>query len=151
MQGDREHTVKVLNSLIETTLDSVNGYRDAADSAQSGQYRTLFEERSRRRMDLTHQLQQEVRSFGGQPKDSQSMLGKAHNKFTELKSAITGGSSDKAVIEEVERGEDMIKAKYEKVLKDSELPADVRQRLTQAYETIRADHDEISRMKHAFH
>jgi uncharacterized protein (TIGR02284 family) len=151
MQGDREHAVKVLNSLIETTLDSANGYKDAADSAQSSQYRTLFEERSRRRMDLTHQLQQEVRSFGGQPQDSQSMLGKAHNKFTELKNTLTGSSSDKAVIDEVERGEDVIKAKYEKALDDADLPSDVRQRLTQAYESIRADHDEISRIKHSFH
>lgn len=151
MQGDREHAVKVLNSLIETTLDSANGYREAAENAQSTQYRTMFEERSRRRMDLTRQLQQEVRSFGGEPETEQSMLGKAHNKFVDLKNALTGGHSDKAVINEVERGEDMIKAKYEKAVNDSDLPVEVRQRITTAYESIRADHDEISRIKHQLH
>ena len=151
MQGDRGHAVKVLNSLIETTLDSANGYREAAENAQSTQYRTMFEERSRRRMDLTRQLQEEVRSFGGEPETDQSMLGKAHNKFVDLKNALTGGRSDKAVIDEVERGEDMIKAKYEKAVNDSDLPVEVRQRITAAYESIRADHDEISRIKHQLH
>ena len=151
MQGDRGHAVKVLNSLIETTLDSANGYREAAENAQSSQYRTMFEERSRRRMDLTRQLQEEVRSFGGEPETDQSMMGKAHNKFVDLKNALTGGPSDKAVIDEVERGEDMIKAKYEKAVNDSDLPVEVRQRITTAYESIRADHDEISRIKHQLH
>ncbi|HEX2559567.1 PA2169 family four-helix-bundle protein [Phenylobacterium sp.] len=150
MQADREHAVKVLNSLIETTLDSANGYKEAAENAQSTEFRTLFEERARRRMDLTRQLQQEVRSFGGQPEDDQSMLGKAHNKFVDLKTALTGGPDDKKVINEVERGEDVIKAKYEKCLNDDDLPSDVRQRLSQAYESIRADHDEISRIKHQY-
>ena len=150
MQGDQQHAVKVLNSLIETTLDSANGYKEAAENAESAQFRTMFEERARRRMDLTRELQQEVRSFGGQPEDDQSMMGKAHNKFVDLKNALTGGPDDKKVINEVERGEDVIKAKYEKCLDDSELPAEVRQRLTQAYQSIRADHDEISRIKHQF-
>ena len=151
MQGDQQHAVRVLNSLIETTLDSANGYREAAENAQSTQFRTLFEERSRRRLDLTRQLQQEVRSFGGEPEDDQSMLGKAHNKFVDLKTALTGGPNDKAVINEVERGEDVIKAKYEKAIDDQDLPANVRQTVTQAYQSIRADHDEISRIKHSMH
>lgn len=150
MQGDQQHAVKVLNSLIETTLDSANGYREAAENAQSSQLSTLFEERSRRRLDLTRQLQQEVRSFGGEPQDDPSALGKAHNKFVGLKSALTGGRDDKAVINEVERGEDVIKAKYEKALDDADLPAPVRERLTQACQAIRADHDEISRLKHQY-
>jgi uncharacterized protein (TIGR02284 family) len=150
MQGDQQHAVKVLNSLIETTLDSANGYKEAAQNAESAQFRTLFEERSRRRLDLTRQLQQEVRSFGAEPEDDQSVLGKAHNKFVDLKNALSGGPNDKAVINEVERGEDVIKAKYEKALNDEDLPSNIRQVLSQAYQSVRADHDEISRIKHSY-
>jgi len=151
MDATNQHAVKVLNSLIETTLDSANGYEEAAQNAQSGQLQTLFSERSRRRMDLTRQLQQEVRTFGGEPETDQSLLGKAHNKFVDIKNALTGGASEKAVIDEVERGEDFIKGKYEQALRDQDLPQNVRQVVTQAYETIRADHDEISAMKHSMH
>lgn len=148
MQSD--HAVKVLNSLIETTLDSANGYREAAENAQEGQLKTMFAERARRRQDLASQLQQEVRSFGGEPEQDQSMLGKAHNKFVDLKNAITGGS-EKAVIDEVERGEDVIKAKFEKALEDDDLPTEARQAVTIAFESIRADHDQISALKHSMH
>lgn len=150
MQASQENAVKVLNSLIETTLDSAHGYEEAAENTRESDLKTMFSERSRRRMDLARQLQQEVRTFGGKPEDSQSMLGKAHNKFVDLKSALTGHDA-KAVINEVERGEDMIKAKFEKALHEQDLPTEAREMLNRAYESIRADHDEISRIKHSMH
>jgi uncharacterized protein (TIGR02284 family) len=91
-----------------------------------------------------------VRTFGGKPEDDQSMIGKAHNKFVDLKRAIAG-NDQKAVVNEVERGEDFIKGKFEKVLRDEDLPPAARDLVTRAYETIRADHDEISRLKHSMH
>jgi uncharacterized protein (TIGR02284 family) len=150
MEARQDKAVKALNSLIETTLDSAHGYEEAAENTSSEELRTLFAERSRRRMDLARQLQQEVRSFGGEPEDSQSLLGKAHNKFVELKKSVTGGDSDKAVVDEVERGEDVIKAKFRKAL-DDELPTTARQTVSRAYESIRADHDEISQLKRSMH
>jgi uncharacterized protein (TIGR02284 family) len=147
MQTTSEHTVKVLNSLIETTLDSASGYRDAADATGSMQFKDMFATRSQRRMELARQLQQEVRTFGGVAEDDQSALGKAHNKFAELKGKLTG-NDDKSVINEVERGEDVIKAKFEKALRDDDLPTEVRDLLNQAFGSIKADHDEISRLKH---
>jgi uncharacterized protein (TIGR02284 family) len=150
MQQGQDHAVKVLNGLIETTLDSAHGYEEAAQNAQEGRLKSMFSERSRRRMELAQELQHEVRSFGGEPETDQSMMGKAHNKFVDLKNAIAGGS-EKAVIDEVERGEDVIKAKFEHALDDQDLPPGVRAKVTRACDSIRADHDEISRMKHAMH
>lgn len=151
MQADQGHAVKLLNSLIETTLDSANGYREAAENAQEGQLKTLFAQRAERRQALAMQLQQEVRSFGGEPETDQSMLGKAHNKFVDIKNAMMGGQSEKAVIDEVERGEDFIKAKFEKAVQDDDLPVQLRETVTRACETIRAEHDEISAMKRSMH
>ena len=151
MQADQGHAVKVLNSLIETTLDSANGYREAAENAPDGQLRTLFSERAQRREELASQLQHEVRTFGGEPETDQSAMGKAHNKFVDIKNALTGGQSEKAVIDEVERGEDFIKAKFEKALDGDDLPSYVREVLSRAYQTIRDDHDQISAMKHSMH
>ncbi len=150
MEAANERAVDVLNSLIETTLDSANGYREAAENTENPQFRTMFEQRSQKRMQLVSQLQQEVRTFGGEPETDQSMLGKAHNKFVELKNALTN-RDDKAVIDEVERGEDVIKAKYEKVVNDADLPPTTRELLNRAYGEVKADHDEVSRIKHQMH
>ena len=148
---NQDHAVKVLNSLVETTLDSANGYREAAENAQDGELKTLFTQRAQRRMELTRELQQEVRTFGGEPKDDQSMLGKMHNKFVDLKNAVTGGDNETAVIDEVERGEDFIKGKFQSALQDDDLPSEAREVVSRAFETIRRDHDEISALKHARH
>ena len=150
MHTTNDHAVKVLNSLIETTLDSANGYKEAAENSNNPQFKTMFAERSQRRMDLGRRLQDEVRSFGGEPETDQSMLGKAHNKFVDLKRAVTSGS-DKSVIDEVERGEDVIKAKFEHAVRDDDLPSTVREIVTTAYTSIKSDHDEISRLKHQLH
>ena len=56
--------------------------------------------------------------------------------------------SYKAVIEEVERGEDYLKAKYESALQDDELSPDTRQAIQQAYQSVRAGHDRVSAIKH---
>ena len=147
MPTANEHAVKVLNTLIETTLDSANGYREAAENAKASQYSSMFADRAQRRQQLASELQQEVRSFGGAPETDQSLMGKAHNKFVDLKNAIVGGD-DKAVINEVERGEDFIKAKFQAVLDDAELPSTARELINRAYGSIKADHDEVSRLKH---
>ena len=146
MSNPNEHAVKVLNSLIETTLDSANGYKEAAENAENGDLKTLFSERSLKRHKLTGDLQQEVRSFGGEPDDHRSLLGKAHNSFVDLKAAVTGHDT-KAIINEVERGEDFIKAKFEKAAADAELPANVRDLVTRAAADIKADHDTVSALK----
>ncbi|MCR5876229.1 PA2169 family four-helix-bundle protein [Phenylobacterium sp. J426] len=140
----------VLNSLIETTLDSANGYRDAAENVDRSDCKTLFAERAAQRQGLVRRLQDEVRAFGEEPETDQSFAGKAHNKFVELKNAVTGGS-DKAVVDEVERGEDVIKAKYEQALRDDDLPPSARALVQEAYNAIKADHDEVSRLKHQMH
>jgi uncharacterized protein (TIGR02284 family) len=151
MQADQGHAVKLLNSLIETTLDSANGYREAAENAPDGNLKTMFSERAGRREQIVMRLQDEVRTFGGEPETDQSMLGKAHNKFVDLKNALMGGGNEKAVIDEVERGEDFIKGKFEQALRDDALPASTRETVSRAFETIRADHDEISAMKRSMH
>lgn len=47
--------------------------------------------------------------LGGTPEDNGTVLGSAHRMFLNLKSVVTG-QDDKAIIAEVEQGEDHIKA-----------------------------------------
>jgi uncharacterized protein (TIGR02284 family) len=145
-----DHAVDVLNNLIKTTLDSVGGYEEAAENADRSQYKTMFAERASKRRQLAQELQQEVRSLGGDPKEEQGIAGKAHNMFVDIKNALTGGD-DKSVIDEVERGEDHIKEKFEQALKDDDLPESVRASLSRFYQSVKADHDEVARIKHTLH
>ncbi len=146
MNTDNERAIKTLNGLIETTLDSVNGYRHAADGVSSPELKTLFTERAGKREELSRRLQAEVRTFGGEPEDDQSLLGRIHNKFAELRGDLMG-RDDTGVIDEIERGEDVIKARFEDATNDTDLPDTLRQRVAEEYVSIKADHDTISGLK----
>ena len=74
-------------------------------------FRTNADERSR----LVEDLRAEVRRLGGNPEDDQSTMGSLHQRWLDLKAAITG-RDDKAIINEVERGEDYLKAKFQAAL-----------------------------------
>ena len=65
-----------------------------------------------------------------------------------LRDSVTGG--DEKVIDEVERGEDFIKAKYEAAMEDQELSASVRDIVVRAYSSIKSGHDQASNLKHSF-
>uniref|UniRef100_UPI00286A35EA PA2169 family four-helix-bundle protein n=1 Tax=Brevundimonas sp. TaxID=1871086 RepID=UPI00286A35EA len=70
-----------------------------------------------------------------------------HNKFAEIRGELMG-RDDSGVIDEVERGEDVIKARFEDATKDADLPDTLRQRVAEEYVSIKADHDTISGLKH---
>jgi uncharacterized protein (TIGR02284 family) len=150
MEMTNNEAVKLLNGLIETTLDSAHGYDEAAKDVKDPALKSMFAERARKRAEIGRLLQQEVRSFGGEPETDQSIAGKMHSKFVELKNALAGGSR-KAVVDEVEHGEDVIKGKFEKALKSDDLPVVARSLVSRAYESIRADHNEMSTLKRSMH
>ena len=145
---DRNDDIAVLNSLIKTTLDSRKGFRDAAEDAENIQYSSLFTEFAEERGRVATRLQAEVRRLGGNPEDETSFLAAAHRGFMNLKEAIAG-RDDRAIVNEVERGEDHIKAKYEEALCDGSLAPATRDVITEAFESVRAGHDRASALKHS--
>lgn len=140
--------VATLNTLIATTIDSIDGYQESADAVESQQFRELFQQMARDRQQVLPQLQAEVARLGGDPEDDGSALAAAHRTFVDLKSAITG-RDDKAIIDEVERGEDYIKEKYETALNNDSLSAETRSVVQQAYQSVRNGHDRVRDLKHA--
>ncbi len=143
-----DHDVSVLNGLIKTTLDSMKGYEDAAKDAESTQYATMFADFARDRAQVATQLQGQVRTLGGEPEMESSMLAAAHRTFMDLKQALTG-KDDKAIILEVERGEDHIKAKYEEAMKDTDLSSATQTAISDGYASVREGHDKMSALKHS--
>jgi uncharacterized protein (TIGR02284 family) len=139
--------IRTLNSLIETTIDSITGYEDSAKNVENERFREIFRSRADERQRVVEDLRAEVRRLGGDPEESGTFLGKAHQRFEDLKAAITG-RDEKAIINEVERGEDYLKEKFEAALESSELTGDSRSTVERCYQSIRSGHDQISQLKH---
>ncbi|HKX91736.1 MAG TPA: PA2169 family four-helix-bundle protein [Sphingomicrobium sp.] len=146
--NDRKDEISTLNTLIATLIDSVNGYEDAAANSEGGRFQQLFRERAGERQRVVESLRAEVRRLGGNPEDDASFMGQAHQRFLDLKAAITG-RDDQAVINEVERGEDYLKEKFETALNSGHLSGESRAAVESAYQSVRSGHDQISQLKHA--
>lgn len=146
--ADNSHDIRTLNSLIATTIDSIDGYTEAAKDAENSRYVQMFNSRAAERRQAASALQAEVARLGGDPEDDGTALAGAHRMFLNLKSAVTG-QDDQAIVNEVERGEDHIKAKFEDALKDDGLSPETRSAIGQAWTSVRAGHDEMRDLKHA--
>lgn len=140
------HDIKVLNNLIRTTLDSYKGFTDASEDTGS-QHGQFFAQMAQERSQVASQMQAQVTALGGEAEDDSSYTAAAHRGFMDLKQAVMG-NSDQAVIDEVERGEDYIKGKFETALQDDELSPETRQVIQQAYQSIHRGHDQASALKH---
>jgi uncharacterized protein (TIGR02284 family) len=145
--ADRQDEISTLNTLIATTIDSINGYEDAASHSEAGRFQQMFRERANERQRIVEDLRTEVRRLGGEPEDSGSFLGKTHQAFFGLKAAITG-RDEQAIINEVERGEDYIKEKFETALDSGDLSSETLSIVERSYQSVRSGHDQMSQLKH---
>lgn len=146
--ADTSHDIRTLNSLIATVIDSIDGYSESAKDAESGRFTSMFNDRAAERREILTRLQAEVGRLGGNPEDDGTTAAAAHRGFVNLKSAVTG-RDDKAVINEVERGEDHIKSKFEDALRDDDLSPQTRSVIQECFTSVKQGHDQMSALKHS--
>jgi uncharacterized protein (TIGR02284 family) len=148
MDNERSGEITTLNTLTATLIDSVKGYENSAKDVDGEQFREMFRKRADERQQSVEQLRSQIRILGGDPDDNGSFLGSMHQRFEDLKAAITG-KDDKAIINEVERGEDYLKEKFETALSGDTLSSQSRSVVEQAYQSVRQGHDQMSQLKHS--
>jgi len=142
------NVISQLNELIETSKDGEQGYMKAARDAQSRELKTLFTQGARRCAEGARELQDLVRSLGGDPEKTGSTTAALHRGWINVKEAVTG-RDDKAILEEVERGEDYAKAQYRKAVDDA-LPANVKAVVERQYRGVISNHDKVRALRDQF-
>ena len=147
MSNPNAHDIKVLNGLIETTLDSADGYREAAEQTDDAHYRTLFQRRAAERQQIADDLSAAVRGLGGDPESDGSILAKAHRAFLDVKHALL--RNDDSVVGSINAGEGFITAKYDKALEDGGISATTRETIRRAHAAVKVEHDQMEALKHS--
>jgi uncharacterized protein (TIGR02284 family) len=145
--AEHNEAISTLNTLIATTIDSITGYEDSAQNIHDERLREIFRSRANERQQVVQELRTEVRRLGGDAEESGSFLGKAHQRFEDLKAAVTG-RDEKAIINEVERGEDYLKEKWQAALQSGNLHGETHDVVERCYQSVKSGHDQISQLKH---
>jgi uncharacterized protein (TIGR02284 family) len=134
-----------LDDLIHTLIDSIKGYENSAQERTESRFVGFFREMARDRREAVNQLQAQSRALGGSPSDQGSVAGALHRRWEDLRAALGGG--DKAVIQEVERGEDYLKEEFERALADENISEETRAVIRTVYGSVRRGHDQASMFK----
>src|SRR3954470_5435303 len=117
MNSSHDKSISILNALIETCKDGEQGFSTAAKDAKDSELGRVFSQYAAQRGNYIRELQERVRSLGGDPDKHGSVSGSLHRGWINLKSAV---SSDEphAVLEECERGEDAAIHNYRDAIKE---------------------------------
>lgn len=141
------HDIRVLNDLIETTIDSADGYAEAAEDAHAARYSATFQACASERRQIAARLQQLTQALGGDAERDGSVLASAHRMFVNLRQTMSAG--DHAVMAEVERGEDHLNAVYVDAMHDRALSAATQAVITDAYRSITSGYEQMRMLKQA--
>ena len=134
-QTHTDAIVEALDRLIEVNRDTETGYWTAAEGvANESALQTLFHRFAQQRARFAADLEQEVRTYGGEPSDKGTVGGSLRRGWLHIKAAVTGGD-ETAVLAECERSEQIALESYEDALRE-DLPEYLK-------ETLHQQHDEV--------
>lgn len=150
--GHTEASIEILNDLIEINNDRIIGYEKAIDELKDGDedLKTLFAGMIAESRKIRMALGQEVQGLGGEMKSGTATTnsGKIYKAWMDVKAVFTGHNRQ-TVLNNCEFGEDAAQKAYSIALSDEELPAYLRDMLSQQKQQLKGSHDEIKALRDA--
>lgn len=143
----QDDTVKLLNELIRTSENGHKGFEAAASKAEDPSLKRMFHDRARSCASAARELQHLVQSLGGRPARHGSPTGSAHRGW--VRARARAGDHNVAVLDEVERGEDVAKATYARALR-APLPGEVKRVVEKQYRGVLMNHDRVRDLRNQY-
>lgn len=139
---------KVLNDLIEINNDRVAGFEKATSDIKDENIdlKAVFLKYAEQSRRFSQELSAEVGRLGSEVETDTSVVGTLHRAWIDIKSLFSGGSRE-SILDEAERGEDAIKAAYEKALGSNELSPRIRELVSKQYQEVKEGHDTIRALR----
>ena len=125
----------VLETLIDTTYDSVEGYSKAAGLAKTPALKQALEARASERQATLDALNAQLVRLGGDLVTKGTMAGGLHRVWLNLTSMFENG--DEAAVDRVEEGEDYLARKFEEALEHTDLDRETRAVIEAAQSEVR--------------
>jgi len=124
-----------LNDLLENTYDAERGFKKAAENVENGQLKRYFAGKAQERYDFGHALKSEIKQFGQDVQKGDSLTGKAHRSWMDIKSLFSS-DNEEAMLEEAIKGEKKAVDAYDDVLTETNLPSSTQDLLQEQRDKI---------------
>ncbi|MDY6922825.1 MAG: PA2169 family four-helix-bundle protein [Pseudomonadota bacterium] len=147
MSNANRHDIHVLNDLIQTAIDSADGYREAAAEATDPGHRDLFARRGAERREVAEELQSSVRELGGDPTADGSILAKAQRAFADVKHALM--RDEASMVGAVETAEEAVRTHFEKAMADTRISALTRETIRRAFVRVSTGREDLHDLRHS--
>ena len=125
----------ILKTLTDTTFDSVEGYKRAAEKANSPQLKQVLNEQATKRQALVTKMNAELERRGEELVTKGTTAGKMHQLWVEASNLFENG--DEAATERVEEGEDYLAKKFEEALEMDNLDPQERVLIEAGYAEVK--------------
>ena len=146
MADRNDDIVETLNDLIETSHDGAYGFTQLAEHAKTPALKQNFQARADGIRSAVAELRAQVAQYGGKADDGGTASGALHRGWVSVRSALSM-STDQALLDEAERGEDAALARYRKAAKQDVLPEPVRALIERQLQGVQKNHDQIKMMR----
>lgn len=130
-------TTKILNNVLETLIDSTDGYEKAAEVADRNTFKNFFARRAASRRAMAASVRNEITKLGGTPDADGTILASAHRVFLDLSAAVR--DNDEAAIKAVDDGEEYLRGKFDAALENDDLSAEAKILLGKFQGELKAD------------
>jgi conserved hypothetical protein len=147
--AQNENLIEVLNDLIRINNDRTAGYQRASDEARDMDVdlQAMFNRMADESRQYATELTAEVGRLGGDPATGTTASGKIYRAWMDVKATFTGKDRT-AILASCEYGEDAAQRAYEEALAtDVELPANLRQIITNQKAALKSSHDMVKKYR----
>lgn len=143
----QEDTLKRIKDLVRINMDSNSGFAEAAEVVENSKLKQLFTHMATERKMFADELCRYVELNDEDSNIDESWKGTFHRWWLDLRGKLSGGDAY-AVLAEAERGEDKIKAMYERVIKET-TGNPLNDVLHAQYAEVKKGHDRIRDLRDA--
>ncbi len=142
---DHNDVIAILNELIEASKDGEAGFRSSAEHVDDVRLKEFFLRRSKAVGESVRELQALVTALGGVPVDATSIGGTLHRRWIDIKAALTA-NDHLAVLNETERGENVVLAAYRDAL-EIDLPPEIRAVVLRHLQGVKRNHNLVKHVR----
>jgi len=146
METKDNQTISLLNNLIKTNNDRIEGYERAVKDTDDTQLKSLFYSMAQESRKNKNELLTEVIKLGGTPEEETSLTGKLYREWMDFKSALSG-KDRKVIIASCEHVEDVTLESYREVMHSGKLPAQYVTMISRQNNDLLQSHDRLKLMK----